>query len=120
MVRRGRTTSLAGFRLLAVGVAAIRDHIQRSWGTNRLLCRFRHGSQHALIVRIGGDFVGYDQCMFRIDGCLHVVARHQLPSDLHKACLWLRVALQFFQSLGHRARINQHLVLFVGFPNWSR
>ncbi len=38
----------------------------------------------------------------------------QLPSDLHKACLWLRVALYFFQSLGHRARLNHYFVLFVG------
>src|ERR1700689_2695273 len=37
------TLGLAGFRLLAVGVAAVGDHIQRSWRTHRLLCRFRHG-----------------------------------------------------------------------------
>src|SRR3974377_157077 len=52
--------------------------------------------------------------MFSIDSGLHVVARRKLPSNLHETRLWLRVALELFQSLGHRTLIDLHFVLFVG------
>ena len=67
-----------------------------------------------MIVRIGGDLVRHDQCVFSIDSGLHVVARRELPSDLHKTRLWLRIALQSFQSLGHCTLVDLHFVLLVG------